>query len=354
MHSVHTRRHFLQSLCASAFVLPSVSKASPHTGFIDSDPVERFFHNATLLDGEGKVHTEVGIHLRKGKVQTVSKSIVQGENLKGQWIVPSWTDAGATLGMFEVGLEAGTHQHKERKFEKRERLIPAHSYRPLSETVPVARSAGFSHVLLHPSFGDLVVGQVSLVQTAGLVYSDATIQDSVGLLLSMQKNDGATTRMGIVQQLKDLFSEYSPTSPPKGIFAPKNHDPYAGFKEEQAIWTKMRDKRLPLIVSAHQVDDIAILLSLKEEFNLPLIIMGGAEAWLLAEELAKANVSVILGPLDIQPSSFTHLHARYENAALLHKAGVSIAFRSGENHHIPQMHFRSLNFFVYHIVNRMF
>jgi imidazolonepropionase-like amidohydrolase len=34
----------------------------------------------------------------------------------------------------------------------------------------------------------------------------------------------------------------------------------------------------------------------------------------------------------VQPDSFETLHARYDNAALLHEAGVKLAFRSGANH----------------------
>ena len=34
----------------------------------------------------------------------------------------------------------------------------------------------------------------------------------------------------------------------------------------------------------------------------------------------------------MQPSSFEHLHARYDNAKILYDAGVQFAFRSASNH----------------------
>ena len=34
----------------------------------------------------------------------------------------------------------------------------------------------------------------------------------------------------------------------------------------------------------------------------------------------------------VQPDSFAHPHARYDNAAILHKAGVPLAFGSRSNH----------------------
>jgi imidazolonepropionase-like amidohydrolase len=56
------------------------------------------------------------------------------------------------------------------------------------------------------------------------------------------------------------------------------------------------------------------------------VIAGGAEAWVVARELAAAGVPVILNPLDDLPADFDRLGASLENAARLHQAGVRIAF----------------------------
>ncbi len=49
----------------------------------------------------------------------------------------------------------------------------------------------------------------------------------------------------------------------------------------------------------------------------------------MAKELAKANVPVIMNPLNDLPYDFDHLGASLENAARLQRAGVRIAFSSG-------------------------
>ncbi|KAM7198900.1 hypothetical protein V8F20_005967 [Naviculisporaceae sp. PSN 640] len=61
---------------------------------------------------------------------------------------------------------------------------------------------------------------------------------------------------------------------------------------------------LPLVVTVHSADVIASLLKLKSEIDsllkdkkIRLVIHGGAESYLLAKELAKAKVGVILAPL---------------------------------------------------------
>jgi imidazolonepropionase-like amidohydrolase len=59
--------------------------------------------------------------------------------------------------------------------------------------------------------------------------------------------------------------------------------------------------------------------------HLRFAIHGGAEAWQVADELARARIAVILDPLSNLPDRFERLSARADNAALLHAAGVRIA-----------------------------
>jgi imidazolonepropionase-like amidohydrolase len=83
--------------------------------------------------------------------------------------------------------------------------------------------------------------------------------------------------------------------------------------------------KLPLAIDADRVDDIEAALRLAKEFNLRIIIVGGAEAWLAANDLAAAKVPVIAGAMNNIPSSFSTLNQRQENVGILSKAGVTVA-----------------------------
>ena len=89
---------------------------------------------------------------------------------------------------------------------------------------------------------------------------------------------------------------------------------------------------MPLVVEVQRASDILAVLAIAREFGLRVVILGGAEAWMVADELARARVPVILKPLTNAPASFERLGARFDNAALLHAAGVSVAFTTFENH----------------------
>ncbi|WP_292054287.1 MULTISPECIES: amidohydrolase family protein [unclassified Brevundimonas] len=88
--------------------------------------------------------------------------------------------------------------------------------------------------------------------------------------------------------------------------------------------------RMPLIVTANRASDIQQVLRLAREEGLKIIIDGAAEGWLVANEIAAANVPVLVHPTTNLPGNFEMRAARMQNAAALHAAGVTIALKGNE------------------------
>jgi imidazolonepropionase-like amidohydrolase len=86
---------------------------------------------------------------------------------------------------------------------------------------------------------------------------------------------------------------------------------------------------LPLVVHVDRAIDILSLLALAREYSLRVIVLGGVEAWKVASDLAAAHVPVLTGGETDLPNGFDQLGATLENAALLRKAGVSVALTTG-------------------------
>jgi imidazolonepropionase-like amidohydrolase len=70
--------------------------------------------------------------------------------------------------------------------------------------------------------------------------------------------------------------------------------------------------------------EIDAALALARDYKLQIMISGGAEAWLTANRLAAAQVTVLTGAMNNIPGSFATLNQRQENAALLRRAGVKV------------------------------
>jgi hypothetical protein len=82
----------------------------------------------------------------------------------------------------------------------------------------------------------------------------------------------------------------------------------------------------PLAVSMDRAADIETVLRQLDPYKLQIVLIGGREAWQVAAMLAERQVPVVINPMDNLPSSFDQLGARLDNAALLVKAGVMVAF----------------------------
>lgn len=81
-----------------------------------------------------------------------------------------------------------------------------------------------------------------------------------------------------------------------------------------------------ILVRVDRAADIRELIRFKRANPaLRVAIHGGAEAWLVADDLAAGGIPVIIDPMANLPDSFERLAARLDNAALLHAAGVAIA-----------------------------
>lgn len=84
--------------------------------------------------------------------------------------------------------------------------------------------------------------------------------------------------------------------------------------------------RIPLAIYAARESDLREAARLATDLRLRVVVIGGAEAWRVAPALAAAHVGVVLDPSADYPATWDELGARSDNAALLEKAGVVIAF----------------------------
>lgn len=90
------------------------------------------------------------------------------------------------------------------------------------------------------------------------------------------------------------------------------------------------DRELPVRIEAHRSADILNALELSAEFGFDLTIEGGAEAHLVADQIAEAEAAVILAPLT-SGGGETGPRARFETEAfrILQDAGVSVGLSAG-------------------------
>jgi len=124
--------------------------------------------------------------------------------------------------------------------------------------------------------------------------------------------------------LREVFEE---VRNPKLWTGRPNREPLLSPLEADALKPVLAGQ-VPLVALADRVADLRALMKLAAEYKLRLIIQGGAEAHLVAQELAQRNIPVLLDPSLTLPSRFETLATVEDNAARLQRAGVVTAFMS--------------------------
>lgn len=89
----------------------------------------------------------------------------------------------------------------------------------------------------------------------------------------------------------------------------------------------------PVIAYADRGSDILQLIKLKQRFNIDLVLLQAADAVLLADEIAKAKIPVIMDAMRNLPESFDSLHNSLDNAGKLSKAGVKVVLATPGDAH---------------------
>ena len=96
---------------------------------------------------------------------------------------------------------------------------------------------------------------------------------------------------------------------------------------------------LKAVIEVHRASDIRAAIELVDSFRLSAVFVGVSEGWLVASELARAKIPVIVDPMQSLPVSFEARNARADNAAILARAGVTVLLTARSSHNAGNLRY---------------
>jgi imidazolonepropionase-like amidohydrolase len=296
---------------------------------------ETCVENARLLDGQ---RDEVAIicfdesGITSIGAAAVGATIVDGT---GMVLTPGFIDTGNALGLVEISQESPTVDDDAGSASiVRAGFIALDAYNPWSSLIGVARSGGVTGSLVIPG-GGIVSGTGGFVHFPEDTSSEhVVVADSV-VVFSMGEWAGETSggaRGEVVGVLRSLFEDARFLSENRAAYDAGQLRELAADASDLDAIVRVLDGEATALIHANRAADIRGALRLGETYGFVPIIMGGAEAWAIGDQLAEAGVAVVLNPLMNLPASFDELGAREDNAALLNQAGVEVVFASYDTH----------------------
>ena len=249
----------------------------------------------------------------------------------GRIVTPGLFDITTSVGLVEVGMVGSTVDFRMQGDVVRAAFDVVDGINPRSILVPINRAAGLTTVLTAPA-GGLIAGQAAVIDLAGSSIGEMLVQRRAAMVANFSPGAVGGARGAVTLRLREVLDDALFWRDHRGEFdAGRARDLSVSRLDLEALGPVL-DGQMPLIVSAHRASDIEAVLRIADDYGLDLVISGGSEAWMVADRIAAAGVPVILKPLNSSPEGFDRLGARFDNAALLHEAGVEVVVGSFDSH----------------------
>jgi imidazolonepropionase-like amidohydrolase len=259
---------------------------------------------------------------------------------RGKWVTPGFIESSTTLGITEVGSITESNDAEIRDVTSRRdtddqvqaAFTVTEGLNPRSMVIPIVRIMGVTTAVTRPS-GSLISGKGAMIDLAGSRVEDMTVVSPIGMYASLSDNARGAVggpRAAISMRLREVLEDARAYARNRQSFDRGETRAFSVSRLDLEALQPVLAGREPLVVEAHRASDIQLALRIAREYNLRLIITGGTEAWMVAQDLAQARVPVLVKVLSNLPGSFESLGATYQNAARLRRAGVQMAITSGE------------------------
>ena len=275
--------------------------------------------NATVLIRDGRI-AAVGTNVA---IPTGATRI----DAAGKWVTPGLIDGAGNMGLREISAVQNTNEGTLRGNEVAAAFNVTEGLNPASTLIPVTRVEGVTTTLAVPG-GDLIWGQAVLIDLDGTtIEAMVATRSPVAMVADLSegsKGAGGGSRAGVAQRLRRVFNDALEFSRRGASYQRAPNEQLAASAADLEALLPVLRAQMPLLVVANRRSDIETALRIAREFKLRLILAGAAEGWEIADKIVAAGVPVLVQPMDNIPG-YDALGIRYENAALLAKAGVKVS-----------------------------
>lgn len=282
--------------------------------------------------------------LQDGKIRAVGRdvSIPAGArriDAAGKVVTTGFMDSMARLGLVEVGAVEETVETRTQDDEITAAFDVSDAVNPRSMLMATNRIEGLTRAVIAPAPGSsLIAGQGAVIHLGGDVDggdvegSGFLLRDAAAMFGVLRRNFGGGSRAAALLRLREILHDAREYAEDRTAYRQGEMRELAVSRLDLEALQPLVRGEMPLVMAVNRAADIQAVLRLAKEEKIKLILAGAGEAWVVADEIAAAKVPVLITPLNNLPGSFDVLGATLENAARLHKAGVTFAFMSVSAH----------------------
>ncbi len=297
--------------------------------------------NARILPVSGPAIERGTVVIRGGRIAAVGANLPPPSGARvidagGKIVTPGWLDSGIHTGIVEIpGSAKGTADQNTTDARVSAAFTVVDAFNGNSTVIPVTRVEGITRALVTPGgTGNVFLGQGAVMDLSGAqVPGSVTRAPAVMVALLGEAGAGVAggSRSTAMLRLREILDDARDYGIHKAAYNIRQRRDYARSRLDLEALQPVLKGQVPLAIEANRASDLLAAMRLADEFKVRLVLLGASEGWMVAEQLAKANVPVVVKPLTDIPS-FDSLGATLENAARLSRAGVTVALASFDTH----------------------
>ncbi len=308
---------------------------------------------ATLHPVSGAVINNGRMLIERGRIVAIGDAATVPDrtgttvvNLEGKHIYPGLIAANTSLGLVEVQAVRATVDTTEAgALNPNSRALVA--INADSELLPVTRANGVLTALSVPqtNVSGLIAGTSALIQLDGWTWEEMGLVPEVGLhvtLPSLRFNAALYPNLP-PQRIEDMqrITQQRLRNLEEAFASAAAYAKARAADSSIALdtrWEAMRDVVSPaagkaqraVFINAEELPQIRYALNFGERFGLKIVIVGGMDAWRIADTLRERNVAVIIGGVHRLPMRREDdADTPFRLAARLAQAGVKFAIARG-------------------------
>lgn len=323
------------TLSALAGALIASSAAYANTVAITNATIHTATEQGTLENAS--VVIENGVITAVNPAQVTADTTIDA---KGKVLTPGFIGSLNQLGLVEVGAVASSRDAGDKKAGIS--FDASLAFNPRTSLIPYARKGGITSDVVVPHGGDSIFAGLAFVADLSGNF-DSVTKKQVALVVNL----GSKHRGSRAQSLQSFIDKLDAHQQKQAAKSDKKDKKKASKKpsKETTVLNKVLSGEMPVVVRASRAADMLELLKVKERFGLNMVIAGAQDAPLIKDELAKANVPVIISAMDNLPGSFDSLHADLTTAGMLEKAGIKVilSVTGDSSHNVYQLRYDAGN-----------
>ena len=311
-------KHFLLA-CAALIAAPAVAETVAITG-------------GMVAIGDGSAPQIGTVVMRDGRIVAAGNSVdvpsgARTVDATGKWVSTGIVAGFSRLGLVGVDAVDETNDSGGAKSVFSASIDVATAINSRVPAIAVSRAAGVTRAIVAPDGGGtMFVGQGAVIDTG----NDIDAITKAGAFQFVEFGETGAGRAGGSRAASQAFFRNALDEARDYARNPAAYDGRSKdsilMRRDVAALVRVIQGQIPLYIHVESGPDILQMLALKRDYPaLKMVLVGVAEGWTVARQIAAAGVPVIASALNDLPASFEQLAATQSNIGRMKAAGVQVA-----------------------------